>query len=472
MIQKNQTFPKLMNMLSDIFLLFLSYFLSVSLRFEVLDGVAGLPLTSGSIMQLVGIYIIAIIFIYYLFSIYNHQHFRHRSRSLTLLALNTVGTLGLTALFFIFRLMDFSRWTLVFFWLFSNILVIGKHKLIRFIEEKRRSNGHNLRHVAVVGNGPLALQCIQDIAADTELGIVVDGYISAVEKPELGTCLGSYEELEDILIERHLDCLIVALEAHEMHFMRDILTLAEKEGTRVELIPFYNDYLPTHPSIEVVGQTKMINLRSTPLDSIGWSALKRTMDILGSLIIIIITSPIMLITAIGVKLTSPGPILFRQERVGKDKEPFMMLKFRSMRVDVDHTGWSTDTDPRKTKFGSFIRKFSIDELPQAFNVLVGQMSLVGPRPEIPRYVSQFRDEVPLYLVRQQIRPGITGWAQIHGLRGNTSIEDRVEYDIWYIENWSLRLDIQILLKTIFGGFLNTEKLSTKKEEKKDTVSAS
>ncbi|MBR2716913.1 MAG: sugar transferase, partial [Oscillospiraceae bacterium] len=141
-----------------------------------------------------------------------------------------------------------------------------------------------------------------------------------------------------------------------------------------------------------------------------------------------------------------------------------MLKFRSMRVDVDHTGWSTDADVRKTRFGSIIRKLSIDELPQLFNVLAGQMSLVGPRPEIPRYVRQFRDEVPLYLVRQQVRPGMTGWAQIHGLRGDTSIEARVEYDIWYIENWSLRLDLEILLKTVFGGFVNKERLSAPAEE--------
>ena len=469
MFQKNQTFPKAMNMLSDIVLLLLAYFAAVQLRFGVLDGEVGVPLTSGRIMQVVILYIIFLVFVYYLCSIYNHQHFRRRSRSLALLAANTFGALALTAVFFILRLIDFSRWTLVFFWLFSNILIIGKHKLIRLIEQRRRSSGHNLRHVAVVGNGSLAAQCIRDIADDPELGIVVDGYISAVEKPGLGVCLGSYEQLEEILIEHKLDCLIVALEAHETHFMRDILALAEKEGTRVELIPFYNDYLPTHPSIEAVGQTKMINLRATPLDDVGWASIKRAMDIVGSLVIIILTSPLMLFTAIGVKLSSPGPVLFKQERVGKDKEPFMMLKFRSMRTDIDHTGWTTDKDPRKTKFGSFIRKFSIDELPQAFNVLAGQMSLVGPRPEIPRYVRQFRDEVPLYLVRQQIRPGMTGWAQIHGLRGDTSIEDRVEYDIWYIENWSLRLDITILLRTVFGGFMNTEKLGKNKEE--DTVPA-
>ena len=164
----------------------------------------------------------------------------------------------------------------------------------------------------------------------------------------------------------------------------------------------------------------------------------------------------MIIIAIGVKLSSPGPIFFSQERVGLGKKPFKMLKFRSMRTDVDHNGWSTDRDNRKTKFGSFIRKFSLDELPQLFNVFVGQMSLIGPRPELPFYVAQFKEEVPLYLVRQQIRPGMTGWAQVNGLRGDTSIEERVEYDIWYIENWSFLLDLKIIAMTAIG-FIKPDK---------------
>ena len=186
--------------------------------------------------------------------------------------------------------------------------------------------------------------------------------------------------------------------------------------------------------------------------------MKRAADVLGSAVLLVVLSPLMIAIAIGVKLSGPGPVLFKQERVGKNKKPFVMLKFRSMRTDIDHNGWSTDSDSRKTRFGSFIRKFSLDELPQLFNVFVGQMSLVGPRPELPVYVARFKEEVPLYLVRQQVRPGMTGWAQVNGLRGDTSIEERVDYDIWYIQNWSLGLDIRILLKTAFGGMKNSEKL--------------
>ena len=168
----------------------------------------------------------------------------------------------------------------------------------------------------------------------------------------------------------------------------------------------------------------------------------------------------MLLAAVGVKLSSPGPIIFRQKRVGLNKKPFYMYKFRSMRVNAaSDTGWSTNSDPRKTRFGSFIRKFSIDELPQFFNVLKGDMSLVGPRPELPHFVDQFKEEIPLYMVKHQVRPGITGWAQVNGLRGDTSIKERIEHDVYYIENWSILLDIKILFLTLFKGFVNQEKLN-------------
>ena len=186
--------------------------------------------------------------------------------------------------------------------------------------------------------------------------------------------------------------------------------------------------------------------------------IKRAIDIMGSIVALILFSPIMLVVAILVKKSSPGPIIFAQERIGLGNKPFKMYKFRSMRVnDRQTTGWSTNSDPRKTRFGSFIRKFSIDELPQFFNVLKGDMSLVGPRPELPFFVNQFKESVPLYMVKHQVRPGITGWAQVNGFRGDTSIKGRIEHDIYYIENWTFLFDIKILFMTVFR-FSNSEKL--------------
>ena len=203
-----------------------------------------------------------------------------------------------------------------------------------------------------------------------------------------------------------------------------------------------------------------MNIRRIPLDNWVNAFLKRLLDVAGSLVLIIFSSPLMLIAAVGVKLSSPGPVIFTQERIGRNKKPFRMYKFRSMRVnDRQDTGWSRDRDDRKTKFGAFIRKCSIDELPQFFNVLKGDMSLVGPRPEVPYYVEQFKDEIPLYMVKHQVRPGITGWAQVNGLRGDTSIKARVEHDIFYIEHWTLGFDIRILFMTLFKALINSERLT-------------
>lgn len=459
MIQKNQTFAKSLNMVSDVLLIFLAYLAAVALRFDVLSGVVSVPLKSGRMLAAAFAYGVAVVFLYAVAGVYAQVQFRRRGRLYAIVAVNTAAALAAAALFFAARFVDFSRWALVFLWLLSNLFVIAKHWLVGFVIGRVTAAGRNARHVAVIGNGRLAEQFVRDIQAAPELGVVVDGYISGAERDGLGERLGSYEQLETILLVHPLDCLVVALEAHETRFMRYVLMAAEREGIRVELIPFYSEYIPPHPSVEVVGKTKMMNLNATPLDDPGRAFVKRAMDIVGALLILVVTSPLMLIAAVGVKLTSPGPILLKQERVGRNKKPFKMLKFRSMRADADHTGWTTGADPRKTRFGSVIRKLSIDELPQLFNVLAGHMSLVGPRPELPRYVRRFRDEVPRYLVRQQVRPGMTGWAQIHGLRGDTSIEARVEYDIWYIENWSVGLDLRILLRTVCGGFLNNETLA-------------
>ena len=306
--------------------------------------------------------------------------------------------------------------------------------------------------------GRNARKAVLAMQSNPDLGMKVDGFVGASGEKMPVPCLGGYEQIGDILSLQKCDEIVIALEPDEISFMPLILKAADKEGTRVEMVPMYNEYYPTHPTIETMGNVRMVNLRATPLDNIALAAVKRASDFLISLVLLILLFPLMLAVALGVRLSSPGPVLFRQERVGKDKKPFTMLKFRSMRTDTDHEGWTTDSDSRKTRFGSLIRKYSLDELPQLINVLKGDMSLVGPRPELPVFVEQFKETVPLYLIRQQIRPGMTGWAQVNGLRGDTSIRDRVEYDIWYIQNWSLTLDFRILLRTLFGGMKNQEKL--------------
>lgn len=459
MIKRNQKIMNWFNAISDMVLILIAYLFSIYVRYEVLDGVFSIEIFDTKFVQSAIIYSFVITGAYYLFHLYESQRIKDLWKiTVVVFAVNAAGIVSIISALYLFKVMDFSRGMLVIFWLASSVLVWLKHALVKAVLNFFRAKGYNLKHVAIIGNGHLAYQYIQDVKNNPELGFKIDGYISAVKKPGLGECLGSYEDVEQILDRYDLDELVVALEPHEAQHLRQIIAAADKEGVRINLIPFYNDYYPAHPIVESVGRTRMINLRTTPLDNIAWAFVKRLSDIVLSIFFIILTSPIMVLTAVIIKLSSPGPVIFKQERVGKNKKPFMMLKFRSMRMDVNHEGWSTDVDARKTTFGSFIRKFSIDEFPQFFNVLVGHMSLVGPRPETVHFVKQFKEEVPLYLVRQQIRPGMTGWAQVKGFRGNTSIGDRVECDIWYIENWSVGLDIKIILKTIFGGMINSEKV--------------
>ena len=459
MRRTNQTIIGFVSAALDAVLTFLAYSLAVKLRFSVFGGVVSVAMDSLRFQAMVWGYAVALVLIYAACHLYQPFRMARLGRDVgAVLLVNTLGALALMALLFTFRLIDISRWTIVIFWGISTLFVALKMALVDRLRRAMRRQERFLRHVIVVGNGKSAKDYIEETRRRPELGIKVEGYVSAMAKEGLGENLGSYEQIGSILEKGNYDELVVALEPHEISFMPLILKAAEKEGTRVEMIPMYNEYYPTHPTIESVGNTKLVDLRATPLDNIALASVKRAADVLGSAVLLVVLSPLMIAIAIGVKLSGPGPVLFRQERVGKDKKPFVMLKFRSMRTDIDHNGWSTDSDSRKTRFGSFIRKFSLDELPQLFNVFVGQMSLVGPRPELPVYVARFKEEVPLYLVRQQVRPGMTGWAQVNGLRGDTSIEERVDYDIWYIQNWSLGLDLRILLKTAFGGMKNSEKL--------------
>ena len=461
MLRRNQEGLKIANIFTDLLLFILSCTLSRGMRFDLLDGKENLTAPPWAAFLLMALFSLISVFCLYLSNIYAPQRLRKAgSNTFRILISNGFCALVLLSILFIFKIIDMSRLAVGINWLISSILISVKHILLHVLLHHMRIRGHNLRHYIIIGNGQLAHEYIQNVKDNPFTGIVVDGYISAVEKPELGECLGIYEDLERILTAQDYDGLVVALEPHEIRFLKGIMDTADKVGIQIDLIPFYNDFYPTNPTFEQIGSTKLIDLRSTPLNKTGNSLLKRTVDIFFSLVILITLSPLLVITAVGVKLSSPGPVIFKQERIGKNKKIFTMYKFRSMRITgTEETGWSQDTDPRKTKFGSLIRKLSIDELPQFWNVLKGDMSIIGPRPEIPFHVDHFKEEIPRYLVRQQVRPGITGWAQVNGYRGDTDIAERVKLDIWYIENWSPSLDLFIVFKTVFGGLVNSEMIS-------------
>lgn len=357
----------------------------------------------------------------------------------------------------------YSRWTLAIFFLLSVGALSLKRIVLRKILRRFRQKGYNQKHVLLLGEGPMARHYLREILTDRELGYQALGYVASGTS-EIGEALprlGTYEELEQVLEQHRPDEVVSAIEMADYRRTPQIIAACEKTGVKLSIIPFYAEYMPSNPQFDDLNGIPLLNIRRIPLDNMANAFCKRCMDIVGSALLLILTGPIMLFCAIGVRLSSPGPVIFRQERIGRNKKPFYMYKFRSMRLNGNQdTGWSGQRDGRRTKFGSFLRKCSLDEFPQFWNVLKGDMSLVGPRPEVPYYVEQFKDEVPLYMVKHQVRPGITGWAQVNGLRGDTSIKARIEHDIYYIEHWSLRFDLQILWMTIFKGkFLNDEQFA-------------
>ena len=322
----------------------------------------------------------------------------------------------------------------------------------RFLQGRIKKN---IRRFVLVGEGELAERFAASVR-DMGPECVITASFGGTRIAELEDYLRSDDSGRRIEV-------VAALSAGSEKHIPEIVNICEKYGVRVDVIPFYADIMSSKASIEEFGKVKLVNFRTTPLDNLTSAMIKRIFDVAASLLLIILTSPVMLFAAVGTRLSGIKNVIFRQERVGRNRKLFNMYKFRSMRDTGEaDTAWTTDDDARKTRFGAFLRKFSIDEFPQFFNVLLGQMSLIGPRPEIPHHVEHFINEIPLYQVRLQVRPGITGWAQVNGLRGDTDIAERIRYDIWYIENWSVSLDIKIILKTIFGGMVNSEKLKKAK----------
>lgn len=458
MIRENQRFMNHLNMALDALLVYVSLPLAFWLRFYVLRGIPTVPLVNylWAGLVLAPLHVL----LYAFLGLYEPVRKKRLYQDLgALLGANTLAFVLFQMALFLLRGVHFSRGALFLFFLLVNLFTGGKQIFVRKALHKIRGRGYNQKHVVVVGGGDVARRYMEELARSPELGMTIAGYVSDGNEWQDLPRLGSMTELETILDRVAPDEVVAALELLEYERMPEVIRACEKTGVKLSLIPFYADYMPSHPQIDSVGGLPLINLRRIPLDNLGNAFLKRAMDIVGSLVLILLSSPLMLFAAVGVKLSSPGPIIFRQKRVGLNKKEFYMYKFRSMRVNsASDTAWSTNTDDRKTRFGSFIRKFSIDELPQFFNVLKGDMSLVGPRPEIPHFVEQFKEEIPLYMVKHQVRPGITGWAQVNGLRGDTSIAERIRHDIYYIENWTLMFDIKILFMTLFKGIANQEKL--------------
>ena len=468
MQRRNQTILVRLSVIIDMLLIVLSYIAASRLWLVALSrDMRNIAMLNGTTMLTAAIYACALVLALALTGFYSPT-LRHRLRwrVKVILLTTTLTLLAASFLLYIFKLGEFSRGVLLLFYLLTLLLLTGKYTLLRLLNAYRLKNGYGARRQLVIGTGELARQYAADAETEPELAIKVYGYIGndkAGDGDAALPCLGGFDQLDAVLANKEIEEVVIALEPDEYRHITELIAVCEKNGVKYSVIPFYNDLIPAHPVIENVGSSKLINMRANRLENIGCAALKRGFDIITSAVGLIVLSPLLLAVAIGVKLSSPGPVLFRQKRIGYMRREFNMLKFRSMKVnDKQDTAWSSSVDDRRTPFGSLIRKTSIDELPQLINVLRGDMSLVGPRPELPHFVEQFRETIPLYMVKHQVKPGITGWAQINGYRGDTSIEKRIELDLWYIDNWSFGLDLKILLRTLFSGMVNDEQLNVGK----------
>ena len=469
MIKDNQkTFNRLYIVL-DAMLIVGAYFLAYPLRFRVLTAFRPFAIQDGERFLAFTIYARKIIFllpgyliIYGISGLYKPRRGHSRIRVIgNLTEANLLGIFYFAFLIFIQKENDISRWFYLIFGALNLTFGLALRYAISKVLRTIRKRGKNLKHVLLVGYSRATEGFIDRIKQNPEWGYWIHGILddNAVLDTEYKgiKVVGSILDLGQIIEENDYDEIVITLGLSEYEKLEDIVNVCEKTGVHTKFVPDYNNMVSTVPYIEDLYGLPVINIRNVPLTNTINLVIKRAMDLILGFIALVLGFIPMLIIAIIIKCTSKGPVIFSQVRVGKHGREFKMFKFRSMYLEdpeQEKEEWTTRGDKRVTPIGKFIRKTSLDELPQLFNVLGGSMSLVGPRPERPQFVEKFREEVPRYMVKHQVRPGMTGWAQIKGYRGDTSIKKRIEYDLYYIENWSVGLDIKILFLTIFKGFIN------------------
>ncbi len=367
----------------------------------------------------------------------------------------------LVTISFFLKQFEYSRLVFLVFGVYCVILLTLNRSIFRQGLLFLRHRGYNLHYALIIGAGKLGRDLAVKLHHHSELGIKVMGYLTRrAEKvgQELKgiTVLGTYEDLPHIFEKYSIDQVFIAMPQESYANLTPMIAFLQEQTVDVRMVPDIIQFMAIRGQAELFDGIPIVTLQATPL--YGWNQFaKRVMDILFSLMILLLTAPLLLLIMAGVKGTSTGPIFYRQRRMGYDGRVFEMLKFRTMSAETEdkiQTVWTVPNDPRRTSFGVFLRATSLDELPQFFHVLRGEMSIVGPRPERPEFVEQFKQKVPRYMLRHKIKAGITGWAQIHGLRGDTSIDERIKYDLEYIERWSPFLDLKIMVSTLWKGFIN------------------
>lgn len=453
MIRENQNVFNIINVLFDIIVLFISIFFidsSLILNYALYSN----EFYYSTFLSLFILLIPSYVLLYYLFNLYTPQRTNKSifTESSKICQVNFVEYLFLSAMCSL-ELLNVSADFLISFLIVNIIFAVIERAIIRGVLRILRARGFNIKYVLVIGAGEVGRNLVDTIKTNTYLGYKVIGFLDDNVEGIVNDVkvIGDVDNLEEILSKHIVDRVIVSIAPRHYLALEKIMSCCEKMGVRADIVPDYYRFITSHPNIELLDNIPLISVRYLPLDISYNKYLKRFFDIIFVVVATIILSPLLVITAIAVKITSPGPIIYKQERVGENAVPFNIYKFRSMRSEneyIDEKRWTQKNDPRVTAVGKIIRKTSIDELPQFFNILKGDMSLIGPRPERPYFVNKFRESVPKYMIKHHVKPGMTGWAQVNGFRGNTSIVKRIRYDIYYVENWSIILDIKIFFKTL------------------------
>lgn len=468
MIKENQKRLNHLAVILDAVVIVASYIASYWLVFQakIFSDATG-PIGGYSFQQyMLALYFLvpALLCVYWVLRLYAPKRATQSAKEIkSIIQANLIVLLVFSMILFLGKeaLKDFSRIMLALFFVMNTFGDMIFRYLVRRVLRLFRRKGYNQKHVLLIGCSRAAFGYIDRVMENPIWGYRIRGILD--DSTDWGYeyrgvhVIGTTSELADILSVNRLDEIVITLGLHEYDKLEHIVSICEKSGVHTKFVPDYNNIIPTRPFTEDLLGMPVIHIRHVPLTDSFNASVKRAMDIVGSLMCIVLFSPIMLGVAIAVKLSSPGPILYKQERVGLHNRVFPMYKFRSMRVqdpNEEKKEWTKAGDTRVTKVGKFIRKTSIDELPQLFNVLKGDMSLIGPRPERPFFVDKFREEIPRYMIKHQVRPGMTGWAQVNGFRGDTSIRKRIDHDLYYIENWSVGFDIKILCMTVTCGFIN------------------
>lgn len=465
MIKDNQKYFNRLHLLVDAIIVAISYLLAWYIKFctiladtEPGSGALDMKTYFSALYFLVPGYV----FLYYFFNMYAPKRATKRRYEISgILKANTAGMIMFIVALYMIHQDHFSRVMMGCFYVINIVLTTVCRTMIRNLLYFFRRKGYNLKYILLVGYSRAAEEYITRINANPQWAYVVRGILD--DRVPSGTMykgvkvVGRIENIKYILPENKLDEIAITLALKDYDNLEYIVDLCEKSGVHTKFIPDYNSLVPSHPYTEDLMGLPVINIRYVPLtNTLNWM-LKRAVDIIGSAVGIVVSSPLMLFAALTIKFTSRGPIIFKQERVGLHNKPFKMYKFRTMEMQkpsAEQKAWTVKDDPRVTKIGKFLRRTSLDELPQLFNILLGEMSLVGPRPERPVFVDKFKEEVPRYMIKHQVRPGLTGWAQVNGYRGDTSIRKRIEYDLFYIENWTMSFDVKIIFLTLFKGFIN------------------